>query len=85
MSKKIKAHIAVLIANFFFGANFSIIKYVTPDHIQPFALNAVRAIVTTILLWLMFATKPSKAHICKKDIPLFLLCAATGIAINQLL
>lgn len=85
MSKKLKAHIAVLIANFFFGANFSIIKYVTPGYIQPFALNAVRAIVTTILLWLMFSLKPSKAHIYKKDIPLFLLCAATGIAINQLL
>jgi drug/metabolite transporter (DMT)-like permease len=85
MSKKLNAHIAVLGANFFFGANFSIIKYITPSLIQPFALNVVRATVTTVLLWVLYLIKPSKAGINKKDIPLFLLCAATGVTINQLL
>jgi drug/metabolite transporter (DMT)-like permease len=85
MSKKLNAHIAVLGANFFFGANFSIIKYITPSLIQPFALNVVRAVVTTALLWVLYLIKPSKAGIDKKDIPLFLLCAATGVTINQLL
>jgi drug/metabolite transporter (DMT)-like permease len=85
MSKKLNAHIAVLGANFFFGANFSIIKYITPSLIQPFALNVVRATVTTALLWILYLIKPSKTGINKKDIPLFLLCAATGVTINQLL
>lgn len=85
MSKKLNAHIAVLAANFFFGANFSIVKYITPSLIQPLALNAVRALVTTGLLWLMYLIKPSRAGINKKDVPLFILCAAAGVAINQML
>lgn len=38
-----------------------------------------------LLFWLLFSIKPSKAGIDKKDLPRFLLCALTGVAINQLL
>ncbi len=85
MSKRTKAHAAVLAANFIFGANFSIVKYVTPAVIQPFALNILRVLVTGLLFWISFSIKPTKAGINKKDIWLFILCAATGVAINQML
>lgn len=85
MTGKTKAHIAVLAANLLFGINYSAVKYITPSVILPFALNALRVAFSLILFWILYILKPSKAGIDKKDIPLFLFCAATGVAINQLL
>lgn len=84
MNKKAKAHIAVLLANFFFGAGVVAVKHVTPSLMQPLALNFIRLTVALILFWLLFAVKPSKASIEKRDIPLFLICAVTGVVINQI-
>jgi len=84
MPSKTKAHIAVLAANFIFGVNFSTVKYITPSVIQPFGLNVCRVSISLILFWLLYLLKPSKPGIAKKDIPLFILCAITGVAINQL-
>lgn len=85
MEQRLKAHLAVLGANLIFGVNFSIVKFVTPGLIKPFGLNVVRVLVTTALLWLMHLWEKPKQPLLKKDIPLFILCAITGIAINQLL
>lgn len=85
MSVKLRAHLAVLAANLIFGINFSVVKYVTPGLMKPFGLNVVRVLVTTSLLWLMhFWEKPSQ-RLQRKDVPLFIACGLTGIAINQLL
>ncbi len=80
-----KAHWAVLITNLLFGINFSVVKYISPTLIKPFGLNLIRVAVAILLFWLLYLLKPSKAGIDKKDIPRFLLCALTGVAINQLL
>lgn len=80
-----KAHLAVLMANLFFGINFSIVKFISPSLVQPFGLNLIRAGVTVLLFWLMYLLKPSTGGIERKDIPRFILCAITGVAINQLL
>jgi drug/metabolite transporter (DMT)-like permease len=80
-----KAYWAVLAANLLFGINFSIVKLISPKLIQPFGLNFIRVAVTVLLFWLLFALKPGKGGIYKKDTPRFLLCAITGVAINQLL
>lgn len=85
MSKKVKAHLAVLAANFIFGANFSVVKSVTPSLIQPVGLNVLRVVVTTFLLWMMFAFKPSKPLFNNKDLWRFIACGATGVALNQML
>lgn len=53
--------------------------------IKPFGLNFMRVSVSVFLFWLLYSFKPSEAGIEKKDIPRFLLCALTGVAINQLL
>ncbi|MBX2931507.1 MAG: DMT family transporter [Chitinophagaceae bacterium] len=82
---RLKAHIAVLTGNFFFGISVVAVKYLTPSVMPPLALNVLRVSIALSLFWLMLLFKPSKATIRKKDIPLFILCAATGIAINQIL
>ncbi len=84
MPSKTRAHIAVLAANFIFGVNFSTVKYITPSVIKPFGLNVCRVSISLVLFWILYLLKPSKAGIAKKDIPLFILCAITGVAINQL-
>ena len=85
MQTKTKAHLAVLGANLIFGVNFSVVKYITPALIKPFGLNVVRVVVTTALFWIMLMFEKPEKKIQKKDLPLFLVCGLTGVAINQLL
>lgn len=85
MSEKLKAHIAVLLANIFFGINYITIKSIVPSKLSAPALNVCRVIGSAILFWILFLLKPSKAGIQKKDIPLFILCAVLGVALNQAL
>ena len=84
MTRRTKAHLAVLGANFIFGANFSVVKYVTPSAIHPLALNVTRILVTTILFWVFFAFKPGRIKPTKNDVIRFIVCGAAGVAFNQL-
>jgi drug/metabolite transporter (DMT)-like permease len=85
LQTKTKAHLAVLGANLIFGINFSVVKYITPSLIKPFGLNVVRVVITTALFWLMLIWEKPEIRIQKNDLPLFLVCGLTGVAINQLL
>jgi drug/metabolite transporter (DMT)-like permease len=85
MNSKTKAHIAVLIANLIFGAGYAVIKTITPAYLAPYSLNVVRVVVSLILFWSLLMFKPSRASVDKKDIPLFILCGLTGVAINQIM
>ena len=85
MTKNTKAHVAVLGANFIFGSNYAVVKYITPSVIHPFALNVVRILVSLFLFWGLFLFKPGKVNIQRKHIPRFLLCGLTGVVINQIL
>jgi drug/metabolite transporter (DMT)-like permease len=80
-----KAHLAVLTANLLFGINFSVVKWIAPALIQPFGLNFLRVSSAVVLFWLLYMLKPTVWRIDRSDIPRFLLCALTGVAINQLL
>lgn len=51
----------------------------------PFGINVVRVGVSVILLWSLLLFKPVNISIHKEDRLRLLLCAITGIAINQLL
>jgi drug/metabolite transporter (DMT)-like permease len=84
MTRNTKAHAAVLGANFIFGANYAVVKYITPGFLHPFALNVVRILVSLSMFWFLFLFKPGKVKLAKKDIPRFLLCALTGVVINQI-
>ncbi len=84
MRSKNLAHLAVLAANLLFAINFSVAKLITPLLIKPFGLNVVRAGVSVILFWFLYLMKPSATSIQKKHIGRFLICAATGVALNQM-
>ena len=83
--KNWKAHAAVLAANLIFGINFSAVQYITRKFIEPFGLNVIRVGVSTILLWLLIFFSETKAGIQKKHLGRFILCAITGVVINQML
>ena len=86
MHIKAKAHLGLLSANIFFSINLSAVKYLTGHHfIQPFGINLIRVGVSTILFWILFLAQPVKTPIARADLPRFVLCALTGIAINQML
>ena len=72
--------------NLFFAINLSAVKYLTGNNfMQPFGMNVLRVGVSVILFWLLFFLNPTKNKIQKEDLPRFILCALTGIAINQML
>lgn len=72
--------------NLFFAINLSAVKYLTGNNfMQPFGMNVIRVGVSLFLFWLLFLIYPSKEKIDRKDTGRFLLCALTGIAINQML
>jgi drug/metabolite transporter (DMT)-like permease len=85
MKSSFKAHVGLLFANLFFAINLTAVKHLTENgYMQPFAMNVIRAGFSAILFWLLFLLQPPPAKIIQKDIPLFFLCALTGIAINQM-
>jgi drug/metabolite transporter (DMT)-like permease len=86
LTSNTKAHLGLLGTNLFFAINYSAIKYFTSNHYAgPFAINIIRIGVSVILFWIFFLFSTSKVSISKKDIPAFLLCAFTGLALNQML
>lgn len=86
MQERTKAHLALLATNIFFAINFTAIKSLINNAlVKPFGLNLIRVTVTTILLWAIYLFKQQRTIIHKKDIFRFILCALTGIAVNQLL
>ncbi|MBK9270485.1 MAG: DMT family transporter [Saprospiraceae bacterium] len=78
-----KAHLMLTLVALIYGANYSIAKIV----MDPGLLGANGFILLRIcagsILFLLFFGKPIKPD--KKDIPLFLICAVTGVLANQLL
>lgn len=85
MKPETRAHIAVLSTNLFFAVNFSLVKYVSPAFVKPYALNILRVGVSLILFWLLWTMSDIKPHINRKHWPRFFMCGLTGIAINQML
>ena len=84
MKPEAKAHIAVLSTNLFFAINFSLVKYISPALIKPYAVNILRVGVSLILFWLLWTMSDVKPHIQRKHWLRFFLCGLTGIAINQM-
>jgi drug/metabolite transporter (DMT)-like permease len=86
VDKKLKAHLGLLGTNLFFAINLSAVKYLTANHfMKPFGMNVIRVGVSVLFFWILFLLSPAQKKIDKKDRPRFILCALTGIAINQML
>ena len=83
MNRVLLAHLAVLMANVIYGANYTIAKEVMPDYIEPFGFIVLRCLGATPLFWLMGMF--IKEKVAKKDIGLLALASVFGVAINQLM
>ena len=85
MKTTTKAHIAVLFTNLFFAGNYSLVKLISPNPIGPFAINLTRVAISLVLFWVVWLLGGTQAGIERKDWGRFILCAITGIAVNQML
>jgi drug/metabolite transporter (DMT)-like permease len=83
MGKNIKAHFALLGANLIYGANYSLAKEVVPLYIGPSGMILIRVTGAVLLFGLLWLLKPEWPK--REDTTRFLLCAATGVAVNQLM
>jgi drug/metabolite transporter (DMT)-like permease len=84
VSNKYAAHGALLLVNLLYGINFLVAKEVMPAYIGPSAFIFIRVSCTLVLFALLFFTI-TREKIDKSDIPRFIICALTGVTINQLL
>lgn len=85
MTTTTKAHIAVLFTNLFFALNLSLVKHISPALVGAYGLNIFRVGISLLLFWTVWSMGKTAAAIKRKDIPRFLLCGLTGVAINQML
>lgn len=83
MSKVLKAHLALLLAQIIYGANYSISKIAMPEYVQPLGFIFLRVIGATILFWITGFFIKEKIE--KQDQRKLFLLALFGVAINQIL
>jgi len=85
VNKKVTAHLALLGANIFYGAGFTVAKLVMPRLIQPIGFILIRAGVVTLLFWLsFFGGSKFRTKIDPKDFKLLLMGGLFGVALNQM-
>lgn len=86
MNNKVKAHLALLGANIFYGAGFTVAKQIMPRLIEPLGFIFIRVSVVMLLFWMSIAGgKKFKTRIQKKDWPILVLGGLFGVALNQML
>lgn len=83
MSNAIRAHLALIGVNVFYGANHIVAKGVMPDYLGPNAFIFFRVSITSILFFIFFKLFINE-KIDKKDYFKFALCGLFGVTINQL-
>ena len=84
MNKITKAHLALVLTNLIYGANYIIAKEVTPKYILPFGMIVIRATLA-FTIYSIFHHLFVKEKIQKKDIVRLIICGFLGAALNQLL
>lgn len=85
MNERLKGHLALLGANLFYGAGFTVAKTVMPAFIQPRGFILIRVAVVTLLFWLSWFLGPSfRTSIETKDWRILAACGLFGVATNQL-
>lgn len=86
MNNKTKAHLALLGANLFYGAGFTVAKSIMPRLIEPLGFIFIRVSVVAILFWLSYAGgEKYRSKIDKRDWPVLVLGGLFGVAMNQML
>jgi drug/metabolite transporter (DMT)-like permease len=84
MKAKVFAHLAIIAANILYSANYTIAKWVMPEHILPFGFIFIRVLGALIVFWSIHLFI-EREKIQKEDFPRLFLCGLFGVAINQLM
>lgn len=82
MSKRLQAHLALIVVSLIYAATFSVAKEVMPAYISPAGFVVLRSGSAMLLFWLVELLF-IKQKIDKKDFPRLMLLGACGVAINQ--
>lgn len=61
------------------------VKHISPSVVGPYGLNVLRVGISLLLFWMVWIFGRTAAGIRRKDLPRFILCGLTGVAINQML
>ncbi|MBL7682424.1 MAG: DMT family transporter [Flavipsychrobacter sp.] len=86
MNDRIKAHLALLGANLFYGAGFTVAKHIMPRLVQPLGFIFIRVSVVMLLFWLSyFGGEKFRTKIERKDWLTLVLGGLFGVALNQML
>ncbi len=86
MNNKLKAHLALLGANLFYGAGFTVAKSVMPRLIEPLGFIFIRVSVVMLLFWsTFFMGKSFRTKIEPKDWKILIAGGLFGVALNQML
>lgn len=86
MNNRTKAHLALLGANIFYGAGFTVAKQVMPRLIEPLGFIFIRVGVVMLLFWMSyFGGQNFRTKIDKKDWITLILGGLFGVALNQML
>lgn len=80
----IRAHLAIIMANVFYGINYTVAKEIMPVYIQSYGLTVVRILGAAIMFWI-FTSLGEREKIDKKDRGRLFLAGLLGVAFNQLL
>ena len=83
MSKKLLAHLVLIMVTLVYGSNYVIIKFVSPHPVGPSGLVLMRTIMAVAFFWIASLFVKGK-KIDKEDWSRIILCAFCGSAFNQL-
>jgi drug/metabolite transporter (DMT)-like permease len=81
---RIAAHFGLLTVSFLYGINYSILKQVTPEYIEPFGFIVYRVGFAALILWGLNIGNKEQID-WKTDRFRIILCAIFGVSVNQLL
>lgn len=83
MTKALKGHIALFVAQLIYALNYSVAKGLMPEFIHPIALVFARVLGAGLLFWI-FSLFVKTQKVEKKDMKRIALLAIFGVVINQI-
>ncbi|MFM7021619.1 MAG: DMT family transporter [Flavobacteriales bacterium] len=84
MTKNTLAHLTLTMVSIVYGANYVIIKIVSPSHMGPSGLVLIRTVMAVAFFWIAGLFLKNAKKIEKQDWSKIVLCSICGAAFNQL-
>ena len=83
MTKAVKGHIALFVAQVIYAVNYSVAKGLMPEYMGPLAIVLLRVIGATLLFWIVSLFVETQA-VEKKDMWKMVWLSLFGVVINQI-